>query len=143
MGLDGADLFVLAACALHLVLCPFAKVEESFNLQAIHDLLAFGVRDVAPYDHLEVPGVVPRTFLGALAVAGVASPLASLVRAAGLKKIVLQYVVRGVLAALNFAALVFFKKSIRERFGKVHLPSLVSIRDCVALTDSLLLLWMP
>ncbi|CAJ1918515.1 unnamed protein product [Cylindrotheca closterium] len=58
---------------LDLTLCPHSKVEESFQLQATHDLIYFGIRPAlfgnddsseTPYDHLQYPGVVPRSFIG-------------------------------------------------------------------------------
>ena len=78
--------FLLAALIpllilLHLYLSPYTKVEESFNLQAAHDILAYGLpredflaRLKAHYDHFSFPGAVPRTFLGALTLAGIARP---------------------------------------------------------------------
>lgn len=67
---------------LHLVAAPYTKVEESFNLQATHDILRYGIStsNVAAslredYDHFTFPGAVPRTFVGSVALAGLSRPV--------------------------------------------------------------------
>jgi alpha-1,6-mannosyltransferase len=86
----------------YLLTCPYSKVEESFHLQATHDIYYYGVTEairayyfvphagsnittaaslsssslssqLPPYDHLEYPGVVPRTFLGSFILAKLSS----------------------------------------------------------------------
>lgn len=78
-------LFIPVLILIHLAVAPFTKVEESFNIQATHDFLTYGLsfnqpvaRIKAFYDHVKFPGAVPRTFIGALALAGLSNPFVAL-----------------------------------------------------------------
>jgi alpha-1,6-mannosyltransferase len=71
---------LISVVLLHLSLSPFTKVEESFNIQATHDIITYGVNLSDPkahfarnYDHVDFPGSVPRTFVGAVVLAGLSN----------------------------------------------------------------------
>ncbi|KAI9902977.1 hypothetical protein N3K66_002329 [Trichothecium roseum] len=105
---------------VHLLLSPHTKVEESFNIQAAHDILVYGTptssirpRLAARFDHLSFPGSVPRTFVGALLLAGVAQPFVAL---AGFRHA--QFIVRAALGAFNAASLLVFGNALRAAFGE-------------------------
>ncbi|VDO34481.1 unnamed protein product [Brugia timori] len=34
-----SEWFLIGVCVLHIIMAPYTKVEESFNVQAIHDIL--------------------------------------------------------------------------------------------------------
>ncbi|KAM0437547.1 hypothetical protein ACHAPT_001911 [Fusarium lateritium] len=103
----------------HLLTSPYTKVEESFNLQAAHDILVYGTptqdihqRLTDSYDHFTFPGAVPRTFLGAVLLAGLGQPVVALV---GFQHA--QLIIRGILAAANVAALLVFSNALKRAYG--------------------------
>lgn len=101
-------------------MAPYTKVEESFNIQATHDILAYGTptRNVneylsSNYDHFDFPGAVPRTFLGPVILAGISQPLVALV---GFQHA--QLLVRAILGLINSASLLVFKSRLERAYGK-------------------------
>lgn len=114
--LSVADYIPLFSLLFYVVACPFTKVEESFNMQAIHDLLNYHVR-IQEYDHLQFPGVVPRTFLGAIVVAGISIPFNLIMLTFSLPGLYHQILVRMVLGMLGWVALVSLRRSITKVFG--------------------------
>ncbi|KAL7942242.1 glycosyltransferase family 22 protein [Trichoderma barbatum] len=118
--MEFTELLLFAVPLLHLLAAPYTKVEESFNLQATHDILTYGTptQDIharlsSTYDHFTFPGAVPRTFVGSVLLAGLSQPLVAL---AGFQHA--QFIVRAVLGCFNVACLVFFGRAMREPFGK-------------------------
>jgi alpha-1,6-mannosyltransferase len=106
----------------HLFAAPYSKVEESFNLQATHDILNYGLPwsnttavITDKFDHATFPGSVPRTFTGALVLAGAATPFASLLSSPDQ----LQMLVRAVLGLANAMALLSLRSAVDTAYGKI------------------------
>ncbi|OOQ87246.1 alpha-1,6-mannosyltransferase subunit [Penicillium brasilianum] len=111
--------FLLAGLILlHLFVAPYTKVEESFHVQATHDILAYGFPfgediDRSNYDHFEFPGAVPRTAVGASILAGLSPSVTA--AWAGVNR---QILARAILGLYNAAALGFFAYGLRNSFGQ-------------------------
>ncbi|EPQ28708.1 uncharacterized protein PFL1_03512 [Pseudozyma flocculosa PF-1] len=110
--------------AAHVVVTPYTKVEESFTIQATHDILVHGLSSsrLHLYDHRAFPGAVPRSFLGPLVLAAPTSLalhtlpwlLSDVLRlpSPALDSADVQTLVRLVLAFASSTALAFFADAV-------------------------------
>ncbi|KAK9095109.1 hypothetical protein Scep_026578 [Stephania cephalantha] len=114
----GWDLLLGSIVAFYVFAVPYTKVEESFNVQATHDIL-YHQHHLRKYDHSEFPGVVPRTFIGALAISMLTSPIVVGLHLLHLPKIYSLFAVRLVLGCIVLSTLRFFRIQIRRKFGYV------------------------
>ncbi|KAJ8447260.1 hypothetical protein Cgig2_013037 [Carnegiea gigantea] len=113
----GYDLILGSVAAFYVLAVPYTKVEESFNMQAMHDILYYR-HHLDKYDHLEFPGVVPRTFIGAWLVSILASPIVAVIKFLHFPKIYSLLVVRLALGCIILSTLRFFRLQIRRKFGR-------------------------
>nr|XP_043624071.1 dol-P-Man:Man(7)GlcNAc(2)-PP-Dol alpha-1,6-mannosyltransferase isoform X2 [Erigeron canadensis] len=116
MAIYGYDVVLGSIAAFYIFMAPFTKVEESFNVQAMHDIL-YHQHHIEKYDHLEFPGVVPRTFIGALIVSILASPMVLAINLLHLPKIYSLLAVRLTLGFSILATLRFLRAQVKEKFG--------------------------
>ncbi|PIG86465.1 hypothetical protein AARAC_006494, partial [Aspergillus arachidicola] len=121
---DAAFILLLGAIPalilLHLYQAPYTKVEESFHVQAIHDILSYGIPTQnfaetlrAKYDHFTFPGAVPRTFVGAAVLSAFSQPFIWLN-----DTIDRQLLARAILGLFNALSLLSFASGLRRAFGK-------------------------
>uniref|UniRef100_A0A2P2JMF5 Mannosyltransferase n=1 Tax=Rhizophora mucronata TaxID=61149 RepID=A0A2P2JMF5_RHIMU len=112
----GYDAVLGSIAAFYVFSVPYTKVEESFNVQAMHDIL-YHQHHLDNYDHLEFPGVVPRTFIGAFLVSALASPIVLTTRLLQLPKIYGLIAVRLTLGCIILSTLRFFRSQVKDKFG--------------------------
>ncbi|KAI0094379.1 Alg9-like mannosyltransferase family-domain-containing protein [Irpex rosettiformis] len=115
------DLLLLTTSWAHVLLAPYNKVEESFNLHATHDVLAYGIgsESLSKYDHLVFPGAVPRTFVGSVVLGFLSRPAAFFASHLGAisTKADLQVVIRLVLAVYNVIGFSLLRRAVSRRYG--------------------------
>lgn len=114
------SLLIPVVALVHLLAAPYTKVEESFNIQATHDVLVYGTplsnvfqKLSSSYDHFAFPGAVPRTFIGPVLLAGIARPVEAILGDFASP----QFIVRALLGLFNVQALLFFKRQLHSACG--------------------------
>lgn len=116
------NLLIPGLVLVHLLAAPYSKVEESFNLQATHDILNYGLPwanstsvIADQFDHTTFPGSVPRTFTGALVLAGASTPFAPLLSSPDQ----VQMLIRAILGLANALALLSLRSAVDTAYGKI------------------------
>ncbi|WWC66278.1 uncharacterized protein I206_100179 [Kwoniella pini CBS 10737] len=105
----------------HVLLSPYTKVEESFTLHAVHDVLTYGldISKLPHWDHITFPGAVPRSFLPPIILGLLSYPASTLGIITGLirTKVDVQIAIRLVLASIFSHTFNHLAKTLRGRYG--------------------------
>lgn len=130
-----SHILLLFSILIHIYLCPFTKVEESFNMQAIHDMLYKS--SLKQFDHFYFPGVVPRTCLGSLLISAIAFPILLILKLFNMiipytiKKIYIQLICRSILGILSWISFVHFSNASSKKFCFKRIGNLIAIITAV------------
>eukprot|EP01084_Bolivina_argentea_P209701 357141_1 len=115
----GVDFLLFMVGTLYVILVPYTKSEESFNMQASHDMLFHGYTNIEAYDHRQSPSTTaPGTFIGSLVLSLMVHPFKFLLRRifplmfSSLDiKMHCQHLIRISLLSINIMSLSYFRKS--------------------------------
>ncbi|EWC45530.1 hypothetical protein DRE_05388 [Drechslerella stenobrocha 248] len=116
------ELLLPATMMAYLFAAPYTKVEESFNMQAIHDVANVGMpvpfynvaESLAQYDHVEFPGVVPRSFAAPAFVGALTSVVLGFVQ----DGLIQQLIVRALIGLFNCSMMILFSRRAAAVYGK-------------------------
>ncbi|OWB68911.1 hypothetical protein B5S30_g4304 [[Candida] boidinii] len=116
----------IAMITFFLIISPYTKVEESFNIQAIYDLVTRDFEEIDEFDHFTFPGVVKRSFIGSLLISTLTKLLSPIAKnklfsfavsyenaeILDITKLNLQILSRFILGLFNGLALISLKNSV-------------------------------
>ncbi|KJH53720.1 plasmid Maintenance Protein [Dictyocaulus viviparus] len=114
--IENSEWIVVMAMLLHLFMAPWTKVEESFNVQATHDLI-YHTYNLSMYDHHDFPGVVPRTFCGPIYLSIFGLPLRFILYIMSYPKYWMLSIVRFVLGMTTVVSFLNFARAVGKNFG--------------------------
>eukprot|EP00897_Mesotaenium_endlicherianum_P002825 jgi/Mesen1/2570/ME000162S01701 len=124
--LDGWDIVLACIMTIHVLMAPYTKVEESFNIQ-VHLYLLYHGWNLSKYDHFVFPGVVPRTFLGALAASLASLPAVAALRLLRAPKLWSLYAVRLTLGTLVILSFKLLRRQVTGKFGQATGRALAAV----------------
>ena len=114
---DILDVLLAAYLVLNVLLIPHTKIEEIFQVNNIYDHLYLG-SDIPNYDYIIFDGVVYRTFLSSLMIAGLDLPFKYLfVDMARMSPYAMLVIARVTLGFCNLFALRKVRDALEERFS--------------------------
>lgn len=116
LALTLVDLLPFFSAVYYLLLCPYTKVEESFNIQGLFDFSNY-LLNIDNYDHLQFAGVVPRSFIGVCAISSIGMPFQQLLIHLRYGGLVQQILFRLVYIVITCSIMIYFRRAISQKFS--------------------------
>ncbi len=113
---DILDVLLAGYLVLNVMLIPHTKIEEIFQVNNIYDHLYLG-KDIPNYDFIIFDGVVYRTFLSSLIIAGLDLPFKYIVDKLALTPYTMLVISRVTLGFLNLLGLRKVRDALEEKFS--------------------------
>jgi alpha-1,6-mannosyltransferase len=114
---DKFDAIFFLSMVLAIWMCPYTKAEESFTMQAVHDMVVHKY-DIEEYDHLRYPGEVKQTGLAALGLGFMIFPYFYVLTSAGFSSECGLLLTRLAMGIFNFSAIYMLRRAVARMYGQ-------------------------